>query len=249
MGDHGFYCNIIENHDEPRGASRYLPPEGQNDTGKKMLAVTMYMRRGMPFLYQGQEIGMVNQTFTSIDQVDDINTIDSYYVALRAGLSEQEALEVISGRSRDNARTPMQWTDGENGGFTTGTPWLAPNSNYKEINVAAQDQDPDSVLNFYRALSALRKNPKYAETVVYGDFKPVLQEQENLFAFYRDRQEAAPAGECGSLLVLANAQNTACSFDIDRDGYEEIVLNNLKRLDRNGRSITLQPWQAVILAR
>ncbi len=247
MADHGFYCNIIENHDEPRGASRYLPLEGQTDAGKKMLAVTMYMRRGMPFLYQGQEIGMVNQTFTSIDQVDDVNTIDSYQVALQDGLSEKEALQVISDRSRDNARTPMQWTDGKNAGFTEGTPWLGLNENYKEINVAAQDADPDSVLNFYRALSRLRKDARFAETVVYGDFAPILQEKDALFAFYRDRQDPAPEGECASLLVLANAQNKPCSFGIDRDGYDEVVLNNLKEFAKDGRQITLQPWQAVIL--
>ena len=247
MGDNGFYCNIIENHDEPRGASRYLPEDGQNDTGKKMLALTMYMRRGLPFLYQGQEIGMVNMKFDSIDQINDVNTIDEYQVALRAGLSEEEALAVISNRSRDNARTPMQWTDGYQAGFTTGVPWLALHPNYTEINVAAQDKDPDSVLNFYRSLSALRKNPVFAETVVYGDFLPILQSVENLFAFYRDRQDPAPEGECASLLVLANAQNISCTFEIDRDGYDRIALNNLKELKKEGRTITLQPYQGVIL--
>ena len=154
---------------------------------------------------------------------------------------------MISDRSRDNARTPMQWTDGKNAGFTEGTPWLGLNENYKEINVAAQDTDPDSVLNFYRALSRLRKDARFAETVVYGDFAPILQEKDNLFAFYRDRQDPAPEGECSSLLVLANAQNAACSFSIDRDGYDEVVLNNLKEFAKDGRQITLQPWQAVIL--
>lgn len=239
--DHGFFCNIVENHDEPRGASRYLPKEGCNDYGKKLLAVTLFMRKGLPFLYQGQEIGMTNCPFQSIDEINDINTIDEYYTAKAAGLSDSEALKVIQRRSRDNARTPFQWNDSKNAGFTEGTPWLCLNPNYTEINAASQEDDPDSVLNFYRALAALRKNSSCSETIVYGSFEPILTETDNLYAFYR-------RGEEQTLLVLANCQNCRLILTLPQDGNDTVLLNNYKELTREGRQITLEPFQAVILA-
>lgn len=240
MGDHGFFSNIVENHDEPRGASRYLPTEGQNDTGKKLLAVTMFMRRGLPFLYQGQEIGMTNCPFESIEQIEDISTRDEYKTALAVGLSPDEALKTVCRFSRDHARTPMQWDASPNGGFSQAAPWLGVNPNYLEINAAAQEQDPDSVLNFYRALIALRKNPAYSDTVVYGSFEPTLREMENLYAFFR-------RGEKQSLLVLANCQNQSLTLTLPEDGYDSVVLNNCRTLEKEGRQITLLPFQAVIL--
>ena len=134
--DVGFLANIIENHDEPRGASRYLPDYLQNEDGIKLLGTISVMLRGIPFIYQGQEIGMENLTFTSIDQVDDISSIDEYHVALDAGCTEKEALACVSRYSRDNARTPFQWDATANAGFTTGTPWLKVNPNYTDINAA-----------------------------------------------------------------------------------------------------------------
>lgn len=268
MGNHGFFCNIVENHDEPRGASRYLPPEGQNDYGKKLLALTMFMRRGLPFLYQGQEIGMTNCPFDSIDEIDDISTIDQYYTALDAGVSQGKALEIIRLHSRDNARTPVQWDDTENAGFTTGTPWMKVNPNYKEVNAKAQEENPDSVLNFYRSLAALRKDPAYRETIVYGSFEPILTEEANLYAFYRNLYEqdcpenevpyipdipesSAPAenipGIRQSLLVLANCQDKTLTITLPKEGYDIVLLNNYKGVHKADRMITLRPFQAVIL--
>ena len=241
MGDHGFFCNIVENHDEPRGASRYLPPEGQNDYGKKLLAVTMFMRRGLPFLYQGQELGMTNCPFDSLEQIDDIFTRDEYRTALDAGLSPREALQSVCRFSRDHARTPMQWDGSAHAGFSENTPWLQVNPNFREINAAAEERDPDSVLQFYKALIALRKNPLYADTIVYGSFEPILREEDNLYAFYR-------RGNQQSLLVLANCQNRELTVTLPEEGYDTVLLNNYKVFQKTGRKISLLPFQAVILA-
>ena len=241
MGDHGFFCNIVENHDEPRGASRYLPPEGQNDYGKKLLAVTMFMRRGLPFLYQGQELGMTNCPFDSIEQIDDIFTRDEYRTALDAGLSPREALQSVCRFSRDHARTPMQWDGSAHAGFSENTPWLQENPNFREINAAAEERDPDSVLQFYKALIALRKNPLYADTIVYGSFEPILREEDNLYAFYRRSNQQ-------SLLVLANCQNRELTVTLPEEGYDTVLLNNYKIFQKTGRKFSLLPFQAVILA-
>ena len=146
----GFKANIIENHDEPRGASRYLPEYAQNEMGKKMLATTSILLRGIPFIYQGQEIGMTNCHRNDISEYDDISTKDQYQVAIDAGCTKEEALACCYENSRDNARTPMQWSADENGGFSAHAPWLAVNPNYKEINVSEQEGRADSVLSYYK---------------------------------------------------------------------------------------------------
>ncbi|MDD6043664.1 MAG: alpha-glucosidase, partial [Eubacteriaceae bacterium] len=183
---YGFEANIIENHDEPRGASRFLPAYAQNREGVKMLGTVSLLLRGIPFIYQGQEIGMRNAHWNSIEEYNDINTIDQYHVARQAGLKDEEALEVCSRMSRDNARTPFQWSDKENAGFTTGTPWLKINDNYREINAESQENDPHSVLNYYRRLVALRKSPEYKEVFTYGDFVPAYENVDDIMAYYRE---------------------------------------------------------------
>ena len=197
LGDIGFYSNIIENHDEPRGVSHYLPEGECCVEGKKMLALLSFMVKGLPFIYEGQEIGMENKTFASIEEVDDCSTMHEYQVALEAGLTPKQAIEAVGKYCRDNARTPMQWDDSENAGFTTGRPWLAVNPNYKQINVMAQQADEDSVLAFYKKLAALRKSAEYKETIVYGDLILVPQEDENVMVFYRKSADK-------TLLVAAN---------------------------------------------
>ena len=183
--NYGFESNIIENHDQPRGVSRFLPEYAHTPSGAKMLGTINVLLRGLPFLYQGQEIGMQNAKWNSIDEFDDISTKDQYRVAKEAGLSDEAALEACSKMSRDNARTPMQWTDGENAGFTTGTPWLKVNSNYTDINVKNQEADAHSVLNYYRKLIALRKSDEYKSLFTYGEFVPVYNDTESIMAFYR----------------------------------------------------------------
>ncbi len=238
-GNIGFYSNIIENHDEPRGVSRYLPAEDLSDAGKKMLGTVMFMLKGLPFVYQGQEIGMENTVFTSIDQVDDISTLDEYQVALDAGYPPEEALQLVAKMSRDNARTPFQWTAGNQAGFTEGTPWLSLNPNYREINLESQRQDPDSIYQYYRRLIALRKNPEYKETIVYGDLIPLWQDQSDLMAFYRRSSEQ-------TLLVIANFRSAPRTLTLEQP-YKKNLLNNLPELSGTASELTLTGYQAVIL--
>lgn len=234
----GFYSNIIENHDEPRGVSRYIPEGDTSDTSKKALATVMFLLKGLPFIYQGQEIGMENMKFRSIDEVDDISTIDQYQVALDAGYSPEEALKIVSRYSRDNARTPFQWSAEKNAGFTTGTPWLRVNPNYTDINLESQRNDPDSVFQYYRKLIALRKDPQYKETIVYGVTTPLWTDRDNLIAFTRGTDEQ-------TLLVAANFQNEPQTITLDAP-YKKVVLNNCKAVSGSDTRITLEGYQAVI---
>ena len=238
IGDIGFLSNIIENHDEPRGVSRYIPEGECSPQSKKLLAAMNFMLRGLPFIYQGQELGMENIPFSSIDEVDDISTLDEYQVALNAGLSPEDALAAVSRFSRDNARTPMQWSGKENAGFTAGTPWLKVNPNYTSINAADQLDDPDSVRSFYKKLIALRKAPEYKETVVYGAFEPYLEDQHNLMAYYRKGEK--------TLLVIGNYQTAEQDAVLPRE-YKKVLLNNYPELIQDGTALKLHGYQAVIL--
>lgn len=181
-----FRCNIIENHDEPRGATRYLPKHAQNSAGIKMLGTVNVLLRGLPFLFQGQELGMQNCVWESVEEFNDISTKDQYKTAKAAGLSDEEALDACRFMSRDNARTPMQWSSEKNAGFTTGKPWLKVNPNYTRINAADQEKDPDSVLNYYRKVIALRKSDTYRELFTYGTFRPAFTDVDGVMAFYRE---------------------------------------------------------------
>lgn len=221
--DVGFISNIIENHDEPRGASRYLPEYAQNDAGKKMLATTSILLKGIPFIYQGQEIGMTNCRRTDISQYDDISTIDQYQVAIDAGCTKEKALEGCYENSRDNARTPMQWSDDENAGFTVATPWLAVNENYKEINVKEQQKRADSVLSYYKKLLALRKNTDYKETFVYGKFVPAYETEDNILAYYRVNEEDGQ-----KILIAANYGKEEHILSINEE-VKKILLSNMDK--------------------
>ena len=229
IGDIGFYSTIIENHDEPRGASRLLSDEIRCDASKKALAMVYFLRRGLPFIYQGQEIGMENKKIRSVQELDDISSIDSYQVARRAGLTDEEALETITFHSRDNARTPMQWSDEEHAGFTTGEPWLKENPNYTKINVQEQQGREDSVLSFYKKLIALRKEPAYKDTFVYGDFVPLKDCGHNVIAYLRKSAEQ-------TILVAGNfnAQELELKLPHGADGSVfkggKILLDNGKEL-------------------
>lgn len=238
IGTTGFVSNIIENHDEPRGVSRYIPEGDCCKESKKMLAALNFMLRGIPFIYQGQEIGMENVEFHSIEEVDDISTLDEYKVALEAGLEEKEALQAVAKLSRDNARTPMQWDDSENAGFTTGKPWLRVNPNYKKINVKEQLEDEDSVLGFYKKLIALRKNPEYKDTIVYGTLEPVWEERCGLMAYYRKGEK--------TLLVIGNYQKEEQELLLP-NVYKKVLLNNYPHLSQEKNKLLLRGYQVLIL--
>ena len=238
---YGFKANIIENHDEPRGVSRFLPAYAQTPEGTKMLGTVNLLLRGIPFIYQGQEIGMKNAKWNSIDEYDDISTKDQYQIARKAGLSDQEALEVCNRMSRDNARTPMQWTSEENAGFTKGTAWLKINPDYKEINVENQENDPDSVLNYYRKLVALRKSDEFKNVFTYGEFIPEYEEMDHIQAFYRK-----DAAKC--ILVAANFGTDAAGIELKGD-VKKVLLSNQKdeTVDCTKNRLNLKSCEVVVL--
>lgn len=238
VGEIGFLSNIIENHDLPRGASYYLPEGEVTLESKKMLATLYFMLRGLPFIYQGQEIGMENITVSSIDEVDDISAIDQYHVARDAGYSEQDAMKILNRFSRDNARTPMQWNDQANAGFTASVPWLKVNPNYTKINAASQINDENSLFTYYKKLISLRKNPEYKETITYGEVIPYLEDTHNLMAYYRKGEK--------TLLVIGNYQSESQTISLP-DSYKKVLLNNCTTLDTDGNHLKLNGYQAVIL--
>ena len=225
----GFEANIIENHDEPRGVSRFLPDYAQNADGAKMLGTVSVLLRGIPFIYQGQEIGMQNARWNSVDEFDDISTKDQYRVACEAGLSDAEALAVCSVMSRDNARTPMQWKDAPQAGFSSGTPWLKVNDNYPVINVEKEEGQPDSVLHYYRKLIALRKSGEYRELFTYGKFEPAYENADHVMAYYRILQGRR-------VLVAANFGTDTIELDWEVPA-KKVLLSNKKRTNAENKLI------------
>lgn len=225
----GFEANIIENHDEPRGVSRFLPDYAQNADGAKMLGTVSVLLRGIPFIYQGQEIGMQNARWNSVDEFDDISTKDQYRVAREAGLSDAEALAVCSVMSRDNARTPMQWKDAPQAGFTSGTPWLKVNDNYPVINVEKEEGQLDSVLHYYRKLIALRKSGEYRELFTYGKFEPAYENADHVMAYYRILQGRR-------VLVAANFGTDTIELDWEVP-EKKVLLSNKKRTNAENKLI------------
>ena len=234
----GFLANILENHDEPRGPSFYLPPEGRSETGKKLLGALSFFLRGLPFLYQGQEIGMENTVIRDIGQVDDISTLDEYRVALAAGLTPEEALAAVARLSRDNARTPMQWDGGANAGFSTGTPWLPVNPNAARINLAEQRGRPDSLWQFYRELIRIRKDPELKETVVYGALEPYREDQEGLMAYFRRGDR--------TLLAAGNCTGEPLRMPLPAP-VKRLVISNRTEYEEQAGELLLAPWQFLLL--
>ena len=235
----GFEANIIENHDEPRGVSRFLPKYAQTPAGTKMLGTVNLLLRGIPFIYQGQEIGMQNAVWNSIEEYDDISTKDQYQIAREAGLTDEEALEACGSMSRDNARTPVQWSDQENAGFTTGIPWIKVNSNYKSINVESQEKDADSVLNYYRRLVAVRKSPKYKEVFTYGKFVPVYQNSDTIMAYYREYENQR-------ILVAANFGKDAVELKLEYP-VRGVILSNQNKVEKPEQVMILNSCEVIVL--
>lgn len=235
----GVLSTIIENHDEPRGVSHYIAEGPVNDTSKKALGTIQVLRKGIPFIYQGQEIGMENQVFKSVEDFDDIATINGYHVAKEAGLSEEEALAVIANYSRDNARTPMQWSAEPGLGFSDGPAWLISPKPDVAINVEDQEKDPNSILNYYRQLTALYRHPLYGNTVRFGDMIPAYRDRENIIAFERRGNKR--------LLVVSNFQNRQATLELPAP-IKTLVLNNTAGLFQEGDQVLeLTPYQTVVL--
>ena len=235
----GVLSTIIENHDEPRGVSHYIAEGPVNDTSKKALGTIQVLRKGIPFIYQGQEIGMENQVFESVEDFDDIATINGYHVAKEADLSEEEALAAIAKYSRDNARTPMQWSAEPGLGFSDGPAWLISPKPNVAINVEDQEKDPNSILNYYRQLTALYRHPLYGNTIRFGDMIPAYRDRENIIAFERRGDKR--------LLVISNFQNRQATLELPAP-IKTVVLNNTAGLFQEGDQVLeLPPYQTVVL--
>ena len=178
----GWFPIYFENHDRARSVDYFFPKGADKKLAAKALAAVLFTLRGTPFIYEGEELGMTNVAWDSIDAYDDISSHGQYALALEDGFSKEEALGFVHFNSRDNARTPMQWTAERHAGFTSGTPWLPVNENYRTLNAAAEEKDADSVLHFYRHLAKLRET---IPALLDGVYEELLTENEQIYAFSR----------------------------------------------------------------
>ena len=228
-----YFCN----HDQPRIVSRLGDEsDAYRELSAKCIATCLHMMQGTPYIYQGEELGMTNTVFNSVDDFRDLESINAYRELVESGLyTDEDMFPKIAHKSRDNARTPMQWDASENAGFTTGKPWIAVNPNYKKINVADQLKREDSVFHYYQKLIRLRKEN---EIIVYGNYELLLPEDENIFAYIRtlDNQK---------LLVVCNFSKSEQKFDFS--GYEnaKVLISNYNRDAR--KDGILKPYEATVL--
>ncbi len=224
-------------HDQPRSVSRFGNDREYRTESAKMLAAALHMMRGTPYIYQGEEIGMTNACFKSIEDYVDVESTNIYKVLKDEGRPEAEILHILQERSRDNARTPMQWDSTPNGGFTDAVPWLRSASSYFKINVENDRRSEDSVFAFYQKLIRLRKTMKVVQE---GMFRPLLEEDTRIFAYARDL-----GSEC--LICVNNFFDTEAQADIDLSGYE-ILLSNYPDAQAVDRPV-LRPYETMILYR
>ena len=228
-----YFCN----HDQPRIVSRLgSEKEEYRELSAKCIATCLHMMQGTPYVYQGEELGMTNTVFNSVKDFRDLESINAFNELTEKGvISVEELFPKICHKSRDNARTPMQWDASENAGFTAGTPWIAVNPNYKKVNVADQLKREDSVFNYYKKLIRLRKEN---EIIVYGKYELLLPEDENIFAYTRTLGDK-------KLITVCNFSKTEQKFDFT--GYEnaKVLISNYGGDIRNGG--ILKPYEAVVL--
>lgn len=228
-----FWCN----HDQPRVVSRFGDDKNYWKKSAKMLGTVVHMLRGTPYIYQGEEIGMTNAYFDTISQYKDVESINYHKILMDSRLSDEEAMKIVMERSRDNGRTPMQWNDEINGGFSKGTPWIESIKNYKEINVKNQIDDEDSIFNYYRKLIALRKEHR---VIALGKTIPLAENDKNVYIFKRVLENE-------ELLVVTNFYNVECSIELDFEieGYECILSNNGEKVTLE-KNLKLQPYDALV---
>ncbi|MGL4953592.1 MAG: glycoside hydrolase family 13 protein [Culicoidibacterales bacterium] len=235
----GWNSLFWNSHDLPRIVSRWGDDKAYRVESAKMLATLLHGMQGTPYIYQGEEIGMTNVKFATIEEYDDIETLNMYAERIEQGYSHEEIMESIYVKGRDNARTPMQWTSAAHGGFTEGTPWLTVNPNFTEINVEQALADPNSVFYHYQRLIALRKaNP----TIVYGTFTMLDFGNEAVFAYIREHE-----GE--TILVVCNFTSEAAIFNFEAAkayGNGDILLANYTTAPPLSHTMELRPYEAVM---
>jgi trehalose-6-phosphate hydrolase len=232
-----FWCN----HDQPRIVSRFGNDEKYHKESAKMLATTIHMMRGTPYIFQGEEIGMTNPYFDKIELYKDIESINFYQILKNQGKDEKEIIRVLQSKSRDNSRTPMQWDTNINAGFTTGMPWISINKNYSKINVENNLQDENSIFYHYQKLIKLRK--KY-DIIAYGEYQPILEDHDTIFAYIREYKEER-------LLVINNFYGIEAKFElpphIHLDEYKiEILISNYVDSSQDIKSFIVRPYESIV---
>lgn len=234
----GWNANYIGNHDQPRPVSRFGDDAKYRVASAKMLATFMMTLEGTPYIYQGEEIGMTNVHYPSISDYRDVETLNFYEQSKMKGLSHDEIMNAIWLKSRDNARTPMQWDHSENGGFTSGVPWMKVNSNYKEINVEQDRKDPNSIFHYYKKMIQLRKNSK---VLLYGEYKLLHPIDPNIYAYTRSIEDEV-------VLIILNFSNTSSEFtwpDEISSAEKELLISNIEaKQDEAQSTIALEPYEA-----
>jgi oligo-1,6-glucosidase len=235
LADVGWNSLYWNNHDQPRAVSRFGDDGEHRVRAAKMLATVLHLHRGTPYVYQGEELGMTNVPFASIDDFRDIESRNHFADAVAAGQDPDEVLAGLRAMSRDNGRTPVQWDDSPHAGFTTGTPWIPVNPNFTEINAQAALADPDSVLQHYRALIALRHADR---TVVHGDFTMLLADEPRVYAFTRRLGDTV-------LLVVGNFSGETVTVDLPdaRVWADSEVVIGEDALMTAGAPLQLRPWE------
>ena len=230
---------FLGNHDQPRSVSRFGNDNPvYRETSAKMLATCIHMMQGTPYVYQGEELGMTNIYFDKLEDYRDIESINYFKEFTESGLmTPKHMMKCLMLRSRDNARTPMQWDDSKQAGFTDGEPWIKVNQNYKKINAAQQLEDPDSVFHYYQKLISLRKEK---EIIVYGEFEPLYREDEQIFAYTRK-------GDQEKLLTVCNFSDQNAEVEVPEEFKgAECLITNLGRKEFDGK-IILNPYEAFVL--
>lgn len=237
FSEKGWISIFLSNHDQARLVSRFTDDNDEfRAVSAKMLHTFLLSMRGTPYLYYGDELGMTNIYFDAIEQYDDISTINNYKKTISEGGDGEAFLKRASKFSRDNGRTPMQWDATEKGGFTSGTPWLPVNENTKTINVVAQQEDPSSILNHFRAMTALRtSNP----VLIYGDYE-LLDTEDQIYAYLRSY-------EGQKVLVVLNYSKEDSTLDLSNYKWSDILINNYEDLETADGKAVLKPYLAVIL--
>ena len=234
--DKGWNTLFWDNHDLPRIVSRFGNDKEYRVESAKMLALLLYGLKGTPFIYQGDEIGMTNIKFDSINDYKDVETLNMYNEKIAQGVSETEIMTSLYAKSRDNARTPMQWSDDINAGFTKGNPWIAVNSNFKEINVKKDMEDDNSVLHFYKNLITIRKN---VACINKGNYVSLLKDDEKVIAYTRQYENQ-------KLLVVCNFYETEQEVSIEGEIVKELIISNYPQKDIDLSSLKLRPYEAIM---
>ena len=235
LGEEGWNSLFWNNHDLPRIVSRWGNDKEYRVRSAKAFAILLHMMKGTPYIYQGEELGLTNTPVSSIEELDDIESINMYHDRIARGFSVESIMKSLNAKGRDNARRPIPWTDEANGGFTTGTPWLALNPNYKEINVEAELQNLNSVFHTYRKLIQLRKDHPI---VVWGDYE-LLETHSNVFAYYRTLGEER-------WLTVVNLSDFEEEISVDAR-FNKVLVTNTENEVTDLHAYKLSPWQAFVV--